>query len=425
MTGSVMLLGCLLLGQAVGQPPNETEAVVRRLVRQLDAPQLAERDAAEQELIQLGPDVLDLLPPATSRTSAEVQQRVARVRRTLEQMAAKSAAEPSRVTLRGDPMKLSKCLEEISRQTGNRIVDFREKFNQETTDPDVKVDFEKTPFWEALDGVLDQAKLMVYPFGPERAVYVVGRPETTAPADRGSFDSGPFRFIPLDLDARRGLRDPSESALRLRMQVVWEPRLAPIVLKQPAAKLKAVDERGRSLAIEAGPAELEVPVDPTAVAVELTLPLALPPRETKRIEQLDGTLEALLPGREETFRFDKLIDAKNVEKRVAGVMVTLERVRKNNEIWEVWVRVQFDEASGALESHRGWVFNNPAYLEGPDGKQIDNDGFETTRRTETEIGLAYLFDLEKPPSDLTFVYKTPSTIISTSFDYQFKAIELP
>ena len=340
-------------------------------------------------------------------------------------MAAQSAAEPSRVTLRGDPMKLSKCLEEISRQTGNRIVDFREKFNQETTDPDVKVNFEKTPFWKALDGVLDQAKLMVYPFGPERAVYVVGRPETTAPTDRGSFDSGPFRFIPLDLDARRGLRDPSESALRLRMQVVWEPRLAPIVLKQPAAKLKAVDERGRSLAIEAGPAELEVPVDPTAVAVELTLPLALPPRETKRIEQLDGTLEALLPGREETFRFDKLIDAKNVEKRVAGVMVTLERVRKNNEIWEVWVRVQFDEASGALESHRGWVFNNPAYLEGPDGKQIDNDGFETTRRTENEIGLAYLFDLEKPPSDLTFVYKTPSTIISTSFDYQFKAIELP
>ena len=209
------------------------------------------------------------------------------------------------------------------------------------------------------------------------------------------------------------------------MQVVWEPRLAPIVLKQPVAKLKAVDERGRSLAIEAGPAELEVPVDPTAVAVELTLPLALPPRETKRIEQLDGTLEALLPGREETFRFDKLIDAKNVEKRVAGVMVTLERVRKNNEIWEVWVRVQFDEASGALESHRGWVFNNPAYLEGPDGKRIDNDGFETTRRTDNEIGLAYLFDLEKPPSDLTFVYKTASTIISTSFDYQFKAIELP
>ncbi|MCX7427312.1 MAG: hypothetical protein NTW96_16995 [Planctomycetia bacterium] len=428
MTGSVMLLGCLLLGQAVGQAPNETEATVRRLVRQLDAPQLAQRDAAEQELIKLGQDVLDLLPTTTSGTSAEVQQRLARVRHKFEQMAAESAAEPSRVTLRGDPIKLSKCLEEISRQTGNRIVDFREKFNQEKTDPDVKVNFEKTPFWKALDDVLGQAKLTVYPFGAERAVCVVGRPETTAPTaptDRDSFDSGPFRFTALDLVARRGLRDPSENALRLRMQVAWEPRLAPITLKQAAAKLKAVDEQGRSLAVEGAAAELEVPVDPSAVAVELTLPLALPPREVKRIERLDGTLEALLPGREETFRFDKLTDAKDVEKRVAGVTVTLERVRKNNEVWEVWVRVQFDQASGALESHRGWVFNNPAYLEGPDGKRIDNDGFETTRRTENEIGLAYLFDLEKPPTDLTFVYKTPSTIISTSFDYQFKAIELP
>ena len=42
-------------------------STVRRLVRQLDAPQLAQRDAAEQELIKLGPDVLDLLPTPTSR----------------------------------------------------------------------------------------------------------------------------------------------------------------------------------------------------------------------------------------------------------------------------------------------------------------------------------------------------------------------
>ena len=196
MTGSVMLWGCLLVGQAVADAPNEREATVRRLVRQLDAPQLADRDAAEQELIKLGPDALDLLPAPTGRTSAEVQERLARVRRKFEQMAAQSAGEPSRVTLRGDPMKLSKCLEEISRQTGNRIVDFREQFNQEKTDPDVKVSFDKTPFWKALDDVLGQAKLTVYPFGPERAVHVVGRPETTAPADRGWFDSGPFRFTP-------------------------------------------------------------------------------------------------------------------------------------------------------------------------------------------------------------------------------------
>ena len=197
------------------------------------------------------------------------------------------------------------------------------------------------------------------------------------------------------------------------MQVAWEPRLAPITLKQPAAKLKVVDEQGRSLSVEAGPAELEVSVEPSAAGVELALPLALPPREVKRIERLDGTLEVLLPGREEAFRFDKLIDAKNVEKRVAGVAVTLERVRQNNEVWEVWVGVNSTRPVGRWSRIAAGSSTTPPTSKAPTASGSTTTAFETTRRTENEIGLAYLFDLEKPPTDLTFVYKTASTILST------------
>ena len=425
MVGSMLVVGCLLIGQADGQAPDELKATVRRLARQLDAPQLDKRDVAERELTELGPDVLDLLPPSGSRTPAEVKQRMARIRRTLQQAAAERAAEPSRVTLREDAIPLSKCLAEISRQTGNRIVDFRDQFGQAKTDPALKVDFDKTPFWVALGEVLDQAELVVYPFGPDRAVHLVTRSAATTPADEGVSLAGPLQFMPLDLFARRGLRDPTETSLRLKMQVAWEPRLAPISLKQTLANVTAIDERGQPLTIDGAPAELEVPVDPETMAVELTLPMALPPREVKQIANLAGELDALLPGREVTFRFDKLAEAKNVKQQVAGVTVTLERVRKNHEIWEVWVRVQFDKAGGALESHRGWVFNNPAYLEGPDGKPLENDGFETTRRTENEVGLAYLFDLEKPLENYTFVYKTPSAILAAKFRYEFKNLKLP
>ena len=84
----------------------------------------------------------------------------------------------------------------------------------------------------------------------------------------------------------------------------------------------------------------------------------------------------------ETFQFDNLLKAKNVEKRIAGVTVTLESVQQNNEAWEVRIRVKFDEAGDALASHRGWIFQNEAYLEGADGKPIAYDAFETTRQAQ-------------------------------------------
>ena len=57
--------------------------------------------------------------------------------------------------------------------------------------------------------------------------------------------------------------------------------------------------------------------------------------------------------------------------------------------------------------------------------QATHDGFESTRRTEDEIGIAYLFDLDEAPTDYTFVYKTPVAILSTRFQYEFRDIELP
>ena len=100
----------------------------------------------------------------------------------------------------------------------------------------------------------------------------------------------------------------------------------------------------------------------------------------------------MVPGKIETFRFSDLLAAKNVEKRIAGVTVTLEQVRKNNDLWEVRIRVRFDDAGNSLESYRGWILQNDAYLEDPDGKTVPYDNQESRDRDKNEIGLAYLFN---------------------------------
>lgn len=432
MFGCLLVLGSLLTAQVESAQPSsrdELKAEIRRLVRQLDAPELARRDAAEAELLKRGPAVLDLLPLPNDRTSAEVRQRLDRVRQKLQQQAAETAARSSTVTLHADAMPLAEVLAKLSRQTGNTIIDQRGKRGDGADDgPTIKVDFDKTPFWPALDQVLDQANLRIDPFADsdKPAIVIRSMSNKKPPTTRAGHACcvGPFRIEPVAIVARRNLRT-GDGLLVLSVETLWEPRLRIIGLGQRLANIAATDEKGQPLSVANTEAQLEIPAGGNTSAVKIDLPFKLPSRNIHRIATLKSKLDAMIPGRVETFRFDKLATAKDVERRVAGVTVTLEHVEKNNDVWEVRIRVRFDDAGDALASHRTWMFTNPAFLEGPDGKPIAYDTYETTRQEKNELGIAYIFSPDQPLDTLTFVYKTPSTIVNTSFDYELKDIELP
>jgi hypothetical protein len=140
---------------------------------------------------------------------------------------------------------------------------------------------------------------------------------------------------------------------------------------------------------------------------------------------LRGTLHALVPGRHAKFEFNDLSKAVGKTQRLGGVQVTLDQVRKNNAIWEIHMRFVLDDATGALESHRGWVLQNLSYLTDKDGERIENAGFETTRQTQKEVGVAYLFDVPDGLDGLTWVYETPAAIVDLPVEYELKDIELP
>ena len=169
--------------------------------------------------------------------------------------------------------------------------------------------------------------------------------------------------------------------------------------------------------------DVEVPTG--TQAAEIVLPFALAARDVKKIATLHGKLHALVPGRHVKFQFDDLAKAAGKTQRLGGVQVTLDDVRKNNAIWEVHMRFALDEDNGALQSHRGWVFQNLSYLVDKDGKRIENAGFETTRQTPNEVGVAYLFDVPDGIEGLSWVYETPAAIVDLPVEYELKDIELP
>ncbi len=422
------------LALAAGDVPAATAdmaADVARLVRQLEARELGERDLAERKLLELGADVLPLLPAIGDRTPAEVASRVTRVQQKLLRDRALAAAQPTLVTLQGADLALSDVLKEIAAQTGNPIIDHREAFGEQPTEARVKVDFNKTQFWRALDSVLDQADLTLYGFSGQRGAAVVSRPPGAGPRAAKAFYAGMFRLEPLKFEAVRDLRNETMESLKFIMEVTWEPRLQPFAIMQPLGQVSATGESGEAVAVVGAEAEPEAMIREGISVAELEIPLSLPKRSTEKIGLLKGKILALVPGPLEDFRFAELTvasrnaPARRVEQRKGGTTVTVDHVRKNNEAWEVGLRVKFEAPSAALESHRSWILENEAFFEGPDKRRIEPGGIEQTLQNKDEIGINYFFDLKDGPQKLTFVYRTPIVILEVPVEYEFRDLRLP
>jgi hypothetical protein len=325
-------------------------------------------------------------------------------------------------------MPFSAAIAEITRQTGNKLVDYRERFNQEVADPKVKVELDKVSFWQALDTVLDSANLTIYNYDEEKgALAFTSRGDGMPPrVGRGSY-SGLFRLEPTRIEATRDLKGSGMHALKLTVDGVWEPRIRPIVLEVPLAEVTAKDEKGNDISIDETQGTLEVPIEATNAAVELELPLEAPSRNINTLASIKGKITAVVLGKVESFEFADIDKAKSAELERGGVTVTVESCRKNGDIYDINMRVRFDRAANALESHRGWIYENECYLMDQKGSRTENAGLEATLLSVNEVGLAYKFDLGEnaTPAGYTFVYRTPAAIIKIPVEFELKNIELP
>lgn len=428
---TALLVGICLCFQAEAAPapaaPTAPDAIavqVKQLVQQLDAREKTAREAAEQSLFDLGPKALEHLPEPTARMSAEVKQRLARVRGKLEKAQADSNKEATRVTL-SDEMKLSEAIDAIGKQTGNAL--YLSLSGEDDAPGDKKFTFaiQDEPFWQALDKVLDQAELSVNAYGDQTGLAIVQRGEMGSKRVGQAVYLQAFRFAPLDISATRDFASGVGNSMQLQLEAAWEPRLRPVIVTVPMSAVQVTDDQGKTLAVQGAEQEFELPVGPGQSTVNLQLGFDLPDRAARKLTSVKGRLNALLPGRLETFTFPKIDKAKKTSQTKAGVTVTIEEVWKNNDAWEVRVLTRFEDAAGSLQSHLNWVYNNEAKLISPDGEEIAYDSLETISEDENEVGMAYIFARERGLADHTFVYRTPTTVTEVALDFELTDLDLP
>ena len=352
-----------------------------------------------------------------------MKARLERLRTVLEKKAIDQLTEATHVTLTVKDTPLSEVLKEIENQTGNRFFDFRDNFGQQGSDPKVSLDVNNGLFWEVADQVFDDAGVKAYHFsGRDNVLAFLARPENDALAkDRVSY-ADVFRFEPTRIEAGRNLQAADGGNMLLYLQIAWEPRISPVVIKMPLSELSVTDDQGTELlGQKTGSIDTEV----NGSSVDLTIGLTAAERSSNQIDKITGTIEALVPGGIETFEFDKLQVARNVEQERGGMKVVLEGFFKNGDLYQARVLLKFEEASEAFESHRGWVFSNEVYLLGPDGEKVEVAGYEQYQGDIDSIGISYQFVLEQEVANYQLVYKTPASMVTLPVKFELKDIPLP
>ncbi|WP_146115564.1 MULTISPECIES: hypothetical protein [Pirellulaceae] len=399
---------------------------VKAWARRLDSDTLEDRQRAEREIIELGHPAIEYLPQVKPNTSAETKARLQRIRTILEKARADSAAKASHITLSVQDKPLADILGAIQEQTENKLVDYRQNFGQRADTTKVSVDWKDVPFWEAVEELFSKANLEAYHYaGQPNVLAFVARQSPANKTNPLVRTSEIFRFEPTRVESYLNLASTDQRGTFLNLQVAWEPRVEPIVIKLPLDQLKIEDENGKSLIADEQMGSLDTEVLQGVSAVDIQLPLSGVKRDSQKIAKLKGDMVALMPGRIETFTFDKLETARNVKDTRGTIEVVLEAFRRNGDIWEASILLRLLNEQGALESHRGWVYNNEAYLQGPDGERIDIAGFEETYRDVDTVGMSYKFVLEREVGDFQFVYRSPASIISLPVSFELTDIPLP
>ena len=161
---SFAMLCFLFVAGSFGQEKElELMDAVKRLQNELQADEVTKRDAAEQELLKLGPEILEFLDSPEEDSTTDYRKRLNSVRKMLEKEVVATAAKPSSVSLTGT-MTLGDALKKIARQTRNKV----DAADASMLDKEITLDLKQVEFWPALTTIMEKTGM------PNRSVRFSG-----------------------------------------------------------------------------------------------------------------------------------------------------------------------------------------------------------------------------------------------------------
>ncbi|MCS7237772.1 MAG: hypothetical protein NZ899_05810 [Thermoguttaceae bacterium] len=411
-------------GQEIRLP--DLKAKVAALVARLSAPALEDREEAERQLLELGPQALDVLRESEELSSPEARLRLERVRRQLEIRLASRAIEGASVNVPAG-VSVWQAVKEIENQTANRIV--FETLEAEQLAKRVVVPGSALPkyFWPLLDRLAEACGLEVTSAPKESAVLLRLASPTFVDKIGASRNyvsyAGPLRCRVLQcLKSDRGSTPGDPQDLLVRLQLLWEPRIRPIVFYWVGGMFRGRDARGRELHAAAGEGTREVPALATQCGIEILARLELPAvDEVERLGGLEGRVVAVVAGEAIPVRFPLAQLCPQLQ-RIGDATVVLQNINATNTQTAISLRVVYGQAYTAFESHRAWFYQFRPWLALPGGKIVPPTAIEPQIQRENEVALVFRFPPISAENGGELIWEIPGAIAREEYTLRWESI---
>lgn len=413
------------------QKQTDLKHQVETLISQLDANQRQVREQAERKLIDLGKPVLAQLPPPELVTTPSVREALIRVKLQIEKQAARDSIHASLVTIKGD-YPFNTVLQQISTQSGNPL-DLK-NLTAEFLDQNIQVEFEKTPFWQAIDE-LSHKRPFTYQFdgASDSMQFQQSAADNSSRSSKALhvYYDGPFRITVLDLKSRPLRGSSNKELLSVKFQVEVEPRLRPLFLSYAAGEIHCSTSQASKLSPFTPQAKLELPLGEGGKNVNFTMTWILDSEQKSSTFDIQGTLQMELAAETLPIAFDNLNQSEGAIRRRGNVSVELIHVEQKklptSQTLSVRIALSYDYGGPAFESHRTWIYHNRAYLENPAGQKYWlNGASHTTLESAGKTGVSYQFkDLPLQQNNLRFTYLAPTLITAAPIRFHFEKLKLP
>jgi hypothetical protein len=408
--------GLALISCELSQPwAQGAEVADADLVERLKDPSQAE--AAEAHLVRKGAQVLPLLEAAAKNAGGEQLVRLKNV------MAALKAIAPSQVTLQKRSITLKDALHALHEQTGVLVSDVR----SDKTNPNFNIFLTNATFWEALDAIAREAKVVVSLYQGRGQIALVDGTYRPCPVSHSGLFRTAAKRITVSQDLESGAR-----FCTLTLEVAWEPRLQPFRIENGATKV---------FLTTAGNKKVEIDQDGTGhtdahggLAMELILRFPAPARSVAKLDRMIGSLNVVTPCRMLTFSFDalsKLSGAGEEKKSVQeGVVARITRLNPDDDPWDVEIALDNPGGGAKFESYQSWLVNNEVFLENKKTKErVSSRGMRVLRGTHPHARVLYYFGNSRnrlgKPASWKLVCRVPGRIVTLPVRFELKNLRLP
>lgn len=234
-------------GAAAPAAAGKADTSVAQLIKDLGDDDYRTRENAGHALEELAERALPQMRTALRLTeSPEVQRRLAVLVRKID---TQRLIAPKRITLKKTDLTVKAAIDELAKQSGYKI-----EFSGGGTNDKHSFEFDKTPFWVAIDKVASAAGCVVYSEYNDDTIRVYNQDSMNPYVSY----SGPFRFVATNINSsdsiqlsgmsRRGGGNQRYSNMNLSFQIQSEPK-NPMLGVTQVELVSAEDEFGGSLAL--------------------------------------------------------------------------------------------------------------------------------------------------------------------------------